>query len=55
MQKIIEHNCKVAFLMAVVATQQPAHNENEHASWEVKLELKGHNAWVLIINKKLLN
>ena len=29
-------------LMAVVPTQQPAHNENEHASCELKLELKGY-------------
>ena len=43
--------------MAVVPTQQPAHNENEHASCEVKLELKGHTAQVLTTKKKnvLLN
>ena len=39
--------------MAVVPTQQPAHNENEneHASCEVKLELKGHTAQVLSTQK----
>ena len=37
--------------MAVAPTQQLAHNENEHASWEVKLEVKGHTAQVLIIKK----
>ena len=41
--------------MAVVPTQQPAHNENEHASCELKLELKGHTSRVLIIKKILLN
>ena len=39
------------FLMAVVPTQQPAHNENEHASCELKLELKGHTAQVLSTKK----
>ena len=38
--------------MAVVPTQQPAHNENEHASFEVKLEVKGHTAQVLTTKKK---
>ena len=37
------------FLMAVVPTQQPAHE-----SCEVKLELKGHTAQVLTTKKKLL-
>ena len=37
--------------MAVVPTQQPAHNENELASCEVKLELKLHTAQVLTTKK----
>ena len=37
--------------MAVVPTQQPAHNENEHASCELKLELKGHTGQVLTTKK----
>ena len=36
--------------MAVVPTQ-PAHNENEHASCELKLELQGHTAQVRITKK----
>ena len=49
------HTCKqttyLRFLMAVVPTQQPTHNENEHESCEVKLELKGHTAKVLTTKK----
>ena len=41
--------------MAVVPIQQPAHNENEHASCEVKLELKGHTAQVLTTKKTTVN
>ena len=41
--------------MAVVPTQQAAHNEKEHASCEVKLELKGHTAQVRTTKKLLLN
>ena len=37
--------------MDVVPTQQLTHNENEHASCEVKLELKGHTAQVLTSKK----